>query len=443
MTVTLVRAAEKPTRTLTLGAAALGFFVLTLDTQIVSVAMPVIGHDLRGGISALQWVVTGYTLMLAALLLSAGALSDRVGASRAFGGGLAAFTVASAVCGLAPSLGVLVAARFAQGAAAAAILPASLALVRQAYPDAAERVRAIAVWTATGGAAMAAGPLVGGLLTSTFGWRSAFYVNAPIGIAGLLAMARTPRSAARPVPFDLPGQLSAVVGMAAVTYAVIQRSIVALVVFVVAAGVFAYAERRARHPMVPLGLFRQPGVVVAVGVGLAVNFAFYGVVFLLALYFEQVRGLPALLAGLMFLPMTALITVVNLTAGRLVNRYGPRLPMVVGQVVLAAGVLGLLLLGRDTPVVVQALLLVPFGVGGGLTVPALTVVLLRSVDAGQAGIASGILNAGRQFGGALGVAVFGALAAGGLLAGMRIALLVAVVALAVTVVSSLRDSAAG
>lgn len=443
MTITSVRADRKPAGPLTLGAAALGFFVLTLDTQIVSVAMPVIGHDLRGGISSLQWVVTGYTLMLAALLLSAGALSDRVGASRAFAGGLAAFTVASAICGLAPTLGVLVAARFAQGAAAAAILPASLALVRQAYPDAAGRVRAISLWTATGGAAMAAGPLVGGLLTSTLGWRWAFYVNVPVGVAGLLAMARTPRSVARPVPFDLAGQLSAVIGLAAVTYAVIEGAAWALVVFGVAAGVFGYAETRSRHPMVPLRLFRQPGVATVLGVGAAVNFAFYGVVFLLALYFEQVRGLSAVVAGLMFLPMTALITVVNLTAGRLVNRYGPRLPMVAGQLVLAVGVLGLLLLDDGTPVVVQALLLVPFGVGGGLVVPALTVVLLHSVDAGQAGIASGVLNASRQFGGALGVAVFGALAAGGIVAGLRVALLIAAVALAVAVVSSLRGSAAG
>jgi DHA2 family methylenomycin A resistance protein-like MFS transporter len=245
------------------------------------------------------------------------------------------------------------------------------------------------------------------------------------------------------VPFDLAGQVSAVIGLAAVTYAVIEKSGWALAVFVVAAGVFAYAETRSRHPMVPLRLFRRPGVAAVLGVGAAVNFAFYGVVFLLALYFEQLRGLSAVVAGLMFLPMTALITVVNLTAGRLVNRYGPRPPMVVGQLVLVVGVVGLLLLDRGTPVAVQALMLVPFGIGGGLAVTALTVALMHSVDAGQAGIASGVLNASRQFGGALGVAVFGALAAGGFLAGFRIALLVAAVALVVTVVSSLRGSVGG
>jgi DHA2 family methylenomycin A resistance protein-like MFS transporter len=194
---------------LTLAAAALGFFVLTLDTQVVTVAMPVIGTELHGGITALQWVVSGYTLMLAALLLSAGSLSDRIGASKVFVIGLAAFTAASAACSVAPKLGVLVAARFVQGAAGAMVLPASLALVRQAYPTAAARARAVAVWTAVGGAAMAAGPLVGGLLTSMLGWRSVFYVNLPIGLVGLIALIRGPRSIPRRTPFDFPGQLSA------------------------------------------------------------------------------------------------------------------------------------------------------------------------------------------------------------------------------------------
>jgi DHA2 family methylenomycin A resistance protein-like MFS transporter len=398
---------------LTLAAAALGFLVLTLDTQVVTVAMPVIGTELNGGITALQWVVSGYTLMLAALLLSAGSLSDRIGASRAFAIGLAAFTAASAACSVAPELGVLVAARFVQGAAGAVVLPASLALVRQAYPTAAARARAVAVWTAVGGAAMAAGPLVGGLLTTTLGWRSVFYVNLPIGLVGLIALIRGPRSIPRRTPFDLPGQLSATLTLAAITYAVIERSVAALAVFCVAAAVFAIVEQRAAHPMIPPHLARLPAVSVPIAAGLALNFAFYGAVFLLALYFEQVHGLSALETGLMFLPMTALITVVNLLAGRLTTRYGPRLPIALGQVVLLGGVCGLLALQQDTPLVVQAAVLLPFGLGGGLAVPALTAALLESVDADRAGLAAGLLNAGRQFGGALGVALFGSLAAGG------------------------------
>jgi DHA2 family methylenomycin A resistance protein-like MFS transporter len=406
-------AGHRSSACLTLAAAALGFFVLTLDTQVVTVAMPVIGTELGGGIAALQWVVSGYTLMLAALLLSAGSLSDRIGASKAFTIGLAAFTVASAACGVAPELGVLVAARFLQGAAGAVLLPASLALVRQAYPTAAARARAVAVWTAVGGAAMAAGPLVGGLLTTTLGWRSVFYVNLPIGLVGLIALVRGPRSIPRRMPFDFPGQVSATLALAAITYAVIERSVAALAVFCVAAAVFVIVEQRSAHPMVPPRLVRLPAVSVPTATGLALNFAFYGAVFLLALYFEQVHGLSALETGLMFLPMTALITVTNLIAGRLSTRYGPRLPMVLGQVVLVGGVCGLLALQQDTPLVVQAAVLLPFGLGGGLAVPALTAALLESVDADRAGLAAGLLNAGRQFGGALGVALFGSLAAGG------------------------------
>ncbi|GAA1317592.1 MFS transporter [Pseudonocardia xinjiangensis] len=426
-------AAHRGSAGLTLAAAALGFFVLTLDTQVVTVAMPVIGTELNGGITSLQWVVSGYTLMLAALLLSAGSLSDRIGASRAFAVGLAAFTAASAACGVAPELGVLVAARFLQGAAGAVLLPASLALVRQAYPTAVARARAVAVWTSAGGAAMAAGPLVGGLLTTTLGWRAVFYVNLPIGLVGLLALIRSPRSLPRRAPFDLPGQLSATLALAAVTYAVIERSVVATAVFCVAAAAFVIVERRSTHPMIPPRLVRLPAVAVPAATGLALNFAFYGAVFLLALYFEQVHGLSALETGLMFLPMTALITVVNLLAGRLGTRCGPRLPMALGQVVLLGGVCGLLALREDTPLVVQAAVLLPFGIGGGLAVPALTAVLLESVDAGRAGLAAGLLNAGRQFGGALGVALFGSLAAGGaVVAGLHMGAIVGAAVLAVT-----------
>jgi DHA2 family methylenomycin A resistance protein-like MFS transporter len=425
-----------PSRGLTLTAASLGFFILTLDTQVVTVAMPVIGTELHAGVTALQWVVSGYSLTLAALLLSAGSLSDRIGASRVFAIGLAAFTIASAICGVAPQLGTLVAARFVQGAAAAVVLPASLALVRQAYPTAAGRARAVAVWTAVGGAAMAAGPLAGGLLTTTLGWRSVFYVNIPIGLAGLAALLRAPRSAPRRTPFDLPGQLAATVALAAVTYAVIERDLAGLAVFIVAAAVFVIIERRSAHPMVPSGLIGSATISVPIAAGLALNFAFYGAVFLLALYFEQVRGLSALEAGLMFLPMTALVTVVNLLAGRLTTRYGPRLPMITGQVVLACGVLGLLLLRPGTPLVVQVMVLLPFGLGGGLAVPALTTALLESVDADRAGLAAGLLNAGRQFGGALGVALFGTLAGGAVVTGLHVAAVVGAGLLAVTSVAT-------
>ncbi|MEV0623667.1 MFS transporter [Nonomuraea sp. NPDC050404] len=204
-----------------LTAVLLGFFTIMLDALIVNVALPSIGRGFGGGMHGLQWVVDGYTLAFAAFLLSAGAISDRIGARQAFGGGLALFLLASAACGLAPDLGVLVAARLAQGAGAAMILPSSLALLREAFPDSAPRARAIALWGVSGSVGSAAGPVAGGLLTQ-IDWRMIFFVNLPVGAVALLLLLRVGRSPRRPVPFDWVGQVAAVSGMGALTYAAIE-----------------------------------------------------------------------------------------------------------------------------------------------------------------------------------------------------------------------------
>jgi MFS family permease len=199
--------------------------MITLDAVIVNIALPSIRHELGGGIAGLQWVVDGYTLMFAALLLSAGALSDRAGARRAFAAGLSVFVVASAACGLAPSLGALVGARFAQGAAAAVMMPSSMALISQAYGDPAQRARAVAVWAMGGAAAASSGPVLGGLLTMVT-WRMIFFINLPAGALGLLLLARTQRSPRRPVPFDWAGQATAVLAMGGLTYGAIEAGAV-------------------------------------------------------------------------------------------------------------------------------------------------------------------------------------------------------------------------
>ncbi|MFF9261249.1 MFS transporter [Streptomyces longwoodensis] len=427
---------------LALTAGLLGFTLVCLDASVVNVALPAIGSSLGGGMSGLQWVVDAYTLAFAALMLSTGAFSDRAGASRAYALGTAVFTLASAACGLAPGLPSLIGARVVQGVAAAVVLPASLALVRQAYPDPARRARAVAAWAAGGSAAVALGPVAGGVLTSAWDWRAVFFVNLPVGAAVLLLLLRAPRSARRPAPLDLPGQVTAVVALTALTFAVIERGAtgaVALAVAVVAGVVFFRVEARGPHPVVPLGLFRDRTVAVSVATGAAVSVAFYSVVFVFSLYFQQVRGLGPLAAGLAFLPMTGLIAVTNVVAGKLAGRFGPRLPMVVGQWVAVAGLLLLLLsVGADTPAPLVAVLLVPLALGCALTVPPLTAAMMDAVPAERAGLAAGVLNAARQVAGGLGIAVFGTLVADGFATGMRLSLAVAAVLLAVTGAFSFR-----
>ncbi|MFI0809650.1 MFS transporter [Streptomyces echinatus] len=414
-----------PSSTPTLVAAVLGFALITLDASVVTVALPSIGSALGGGLSGLQWVVDSYTLVFAALMLSTGAFADRAGASRAYALGITVFALASAACGLAPDLPALIGARVVQGAAAAVVLPASLSLVRQACPDPGRRAGAVSLWAAGGSVAVALGPVAGGALTTAWDWRGIFFINLPLGVLALLLLLRAPRSVRRPAPLDVPGQLTAVVALAALTFAVIEggaTGAAALAVAVVAGAVFVRIEGRQPHPVVPLGLFRDRAVRVAVATGAACSVAFYGTVFVFALFFQQVQGRSALFAGLMFLPMSGLIPVTNVVSGKLAGRYGPRLPMLVGQTLTPVGLLGLLYVDAGTSAVVVAVLLVPMALGCALTVPPLTAVMMDAVPAERTGLAAGVLNAARQVAGGLGIAVFGALVNDGFEAGLRASL---------------------
>ncbi|MGW1609628.1 MFS transporter [Streptomyces sp. NPDC002285] len=432
---------KRPSSALTLTAGLLGFALVCLDASIVNVALPAIGSSLGGGMSGLQWVVDAYTLAFAALMLSTGAFSDRVGASRAYAIGAAVFTLASAACGLAPNLPALIGARVVQGVAAAVVLPASLALVRQAYADPARRARAVALWAAGGSVAVALGPVAGGVLTTAWDWRGIFFVNLPVGALILVLLLRAPRSLPRPAPLDLPGQVTAVVALTALTFAVIEGGTAgwaALAVAVFSVVVFLRVEARHPHPVVPLSLFRNRTVAVTVAAGAAVSVAFYSMVFVFSLFFQQVQGRSALQAGLMFLPMTGLIAVTNVVAGKLAGRHGARLPMLVGQGLAVAGLLAMLYVDTDTPPTLVALLLVPMALGCALTVPPLTAAMMDAVPAERAGLAAGVLNAARQMAGALGIAVFGALISGDFVAGMRLSLGISAALLAVTGLLSFR-----
>lgn len=428
--------------TIVLMASLLGFFMLSLDSTAVNVALAGIQRTLGGTTAGLQWVIDAYTLMFAALLISAGAISDRIGAKRLFAIGLGAFLASSAACGLAPTLGFLIGGRAVQGSAAAVMLPASLALVRQAYGNPARRAKAIAVWAVGGTVAMAGGPVAGGALTSGLSWRAIFFINLPVGLVALGLVTRAPRSPLRAAPLDPAGQVTAVVALAALTFGVIEGGesgfgrpevLGWLLLAAVAMAAFVVAEMRAAHPMVPLALFRSRAVSVCVGIGFAVNVAFYGVIFVLSLYFQRVLGQSAVIAGLEFLPMTALLPVANLTSARLGTRFGPALAIKAGLLVSVLGLIALLAASTSPDRVLLAAALVPAGTGLGFAVPSVIVVLLEAIPADQAGMAAGLLNSSRQVGGTLAVAVFGALIAHrtSFLPGMRASVLIAVVVLAV------------
>lgn len=421
----------------TLVAAVLGNFVVTLDALIVNVALPSISAELGGGITGLQWVVDGYTLMFAALLLSSGAVSDRFGARRAFGIGIVGFVLASVACGVAPNLGFLVAARLAQGSAAAVVVPATMALLRHAFPDPGRRARAVAYWGLGGAVAASSGPVLGGLLSSA-SWRLIFLVNVPVGIMMVILLARTNPSPKHRVPFDWAGQVTAVLAIGGLVYAAIEagavgltdpRVVAAFAVGVLALGVFILVQARSAHPMVPLELFRSRDFSSTVVIGFAYNVGFYGLPFVMSLYLQQVRGLSALATGAVFVPMMVIGMILTPMTPRIVEKVGARRLISVGLVLLTAGLVSVAYAPAGTPAWGLALVMIMVGLAGPFVMPPTTAVLLSSVPAHRGGTASGVFNTSRQVGGALAVAVFGTLLAhsAAFTTGMRTSLLVAAV----------------
>lgn len=407
-------------------ATSFSFVVVQLDVTIVNVALPRIGEDLHAEVAALQWVVDAYTLSFAALLLSAGTLGDRYGPHRAYQLGFVVFALASAACGLAPDAQVLVAARAVQGAGAALLLPNSLALLNHAcHHHPGLRARAVGLWTASGAIAIAAGPVIGSALLASLGWRSIFLVNLPLcGLGMWLTARRVPPAPApdRPRGLDPPGQVLTIFALTGLTAAVIEARPLGLnhpfvwgsfALGVLASAMFIRVEARSPAPMLPLRFFRLPGFSAALAFGALMNFSYYGLLFALSLYLQQGLGYSALQAGLAYLPLTGGFLVSNLAAGPAVARFGSRRPMIGGALVGAAGYALLLRLDQHSSwwAMLPAFLLIPSGMG--LAIPAMTTAVLASVEKHWSGTASAVLNAARQAGGAMGVALFGALLAGG------------------------------
>jgi DHA2 family methylenomycin A resistance protein-like MFS transporter len=389
---------------------SLAYFMVLLDTTVLAVAEPSLVTSLGASVAALQWVTTAYTVVFAALLLSAGALSDRLGAGRVFRGGVALFGLASLGCAAAPDLAVLIGLRAVLGLAAAACVPSSLALLARLYPDRARYGRAVAVWAAVSGAAVAAGPVIGGLLVAWAGWRAVFLINAPLAVV-VLACTVGLRVAGSPRRVDAAGQALAIVVLALLTDAVIAAGAgswlhagVAFAGFLITAGWFARREHRTTHPVLPPQLVRSPAVRAALLAGAAVNFTLTGALFVLPLLLAA-HGLTPALTGLALAPLT-LPFAVNppLTAGRIAPGTAVRL----GLALLTLGGLALAAAAPSGayPALVPGLLLT--GLGVSFALPALVVAVVRAAPPEASGAAGGILNAARQTGATLGAAAMGA-----------------------------------
>jgi DHA2 family methylenomycin A resistance protein-like MFS transporter len=427
---------------LTLAAMSLGYGVVQLDVTIVNTALSAIGNSLGGGVSELQWVVSAYTIAFASLILTAGALGDRLGAKRVFMAGFALFTAASLACTLAPNAAILIAARAVQGLGAAILVPNSLALLNHAYPDEKDRGRAIGMWAAGASLALTAGPLAGGALITLVGWRSIFLVNLPIGLGGFWLTWRfaseTPVSPRREL--DLAGQAAAIAALGALAGALIQGGRLGWTnVFVLAgfcaatlcAALFVVQERRVAQPMLPLSLFANRLFAMTSLVGLLVNVAFYGLIFVLSLYFQEINDYSPFQTGLAFLPIMGVVLPVNLIAPRLAERIGAIATIVLGAVITATACLALLFIRQGTPYPAMLAQLMVLGGGLGLLVPPLTSTLLGSVDKARSGIAAGVLNSTRQTGSVIGVALFGSLLGprDAFISGARTALIVSAILL--------------
>lgn len=401
-------------RRVVLLAVTLGQFLIQLDLTVVNVALPAIGRDLPASVSGLQWVVDGYNLAVASLLLSSGRFGDRSGHRRVYLVGLAVFGAGSALCAAAPAAGWLVAFRVVQGVGAAIELPATLAILTHTFPDRRERAQAVGIWTGAAGSSLVLGPVLGGQLIAWFGWRSVFLVNLPVVGLIVVLVLRSVRGDGEPDPrsLDVPGQLTGAGALALLAGAAIEAGhlgftaplpvglagggLLALVVFLV-------VETRTADAMLPLTWFGRPSYAAANAGGVVMGFDTIGVLFCYALFFQQVQHDSALGAGLRFVPLTAAFVLTGPLVGRLVHRTGHRLPMSAGAALLAVGAGLMIALDAD----LVWLPFVVFGVGYGFLSTPMAAAALSSVPADRAGMASATNLTARLVGGVFGVAVLG------------------------------------
>jgi EmrB/QacA subfamily drug resistance transporter len=406
----------------TLGAVAFGLFMIMLDNTVVNVALPSIQRDLGVGLSELEWIVTGYALTFAALMLTGGKLADLFGRRLIFVAGLTIFTLASLACGLAESGDMLIAARIVQGVGAALMNPATLSIISATFPPH-QRGTAIGIWAGVSALALAIGPLVGGLLTQHIDWSWIFFVNVPVGVLAIVAsflFIDESRDTSAEQRLDLPGLVTSGVGLFALTYALIEantygwssgRIVGAFVLAAVCLAAFVVLERRQRLPMLDLSLFRSGTYAGANLVVLLVALAMFGVFFYVSLYMQNVLGYSAVQAGAAFLPMTLLIIVMAPIAGKTSDRYGSRWLMTAGMALLGIQLLYFSRLGIDETFWSLLPALLVGGVGMSLTMTPSAAAAVRAVPVDKSGVGSAVLNAFRQVGGSMGIALMGAIVA--------------------------------
>jgi EmrB/QacA subfamily drug resistance transporter len=403
----------------------MSLLIVGLDNTIVNVALPSIGRELHTSVSGLQWVVDAYTLVLASLLMLSGSMGDRLGRKRVFSLGLVLFTLGSLLCSVAPNLGSLIAFRAVQAIGGSMLNPVAMSIIRNVFTDARERAWAIGMWGATVGISLALGPVVGGALVQSVNWRAIFWINIPVGLAALaLTLRFVPESRApRARRVDPVGQVLMILLFGSLTYAIIEgpkagwvstQSVVLFALAVAALAALVPYERRRREPLLDPRFFRSVPFASASVIAVSSFAALGGFLFLNTLYLQEVRGLSALQAGLCTLPIAVMTLIFAPVSGRIVGRRGPRIGLLVGGAGIALGAALLTNLGAHTsiPSLVPAYLI--FGIGFGMVNPPITNTAVLGMPPAQAGVAAAVASTSRQLGQTLGVAIVGAIAAGGL-----------------------------
>jgi EmrB/QacA subfamily drug resistance transporter len=410
---------NKREKILVLLTMCFALFMAMLDNTVVNVALPKLSEKLGAGISGLQWVVDGYVLAFASLMLTGGILGDRYGRKRMFLTGLGIFTFSSLMCGFSGTTSHLIAFRGLQGVGGALLLPGTLSIITVTFP-AHERAKAIGIWAGVSGLALSLGPTLGGYLVQHVGWQSVFFLNVPIGILGFIVGLQTIRESRSEQArhLDIPGLLLGTGALFSLTYALIEANqdswtsptiVTALVGAVVLFIAFLQYEKRAREPMMPLHFFRIPAFSAGNSVAFSISLGMFGTFFFMSLYLQFIRGYGPFAAGLRFLPLTAMIVIFAPLAGRYASKHGSRLPMTAGPLLAGAGLLLLSRVGTNTNFLLIFPVFMMMGIGMGITMTPMTAAVMNAVGAQRAGMGSAMTNTSREVGGVFGIALLGTL----------------------------------